>query len=209
MRDLTKEELSLLAEEGKSVKEMSYILGIPAAKVRDFLKLFNVPIQKPRIVWDEARVIELKNHIAAGLTYVEIAEIYHVSKQRIEQVVREKLKETGRIPNERVTKRNRFTGPEWRIRKLLQCGTDHLDRSKLCVEDFLPLPTHCPILSIELNYASFGRSDFSPSIDRIDNSKGYTKDNVTIMSWRANRIKNNGTAEEHKLIYEYLMSKGL
>ena len=64
----------------------------------------------------------------------------------------------------------------------------------------LSFPTHCPILGIELNYSASYRSDDSPSFDRIDSSKGYVKGNVAIMSWRANRIKNDGTAEEHQLI---------
>jgi hypothetical protein len=40
------------------------------------------------------------------------------------------------------------------------------------------------------------------SIDRIDPSKGYTPDNVWLISQRANRIKNDATPEELKLIAE-------
>jgi hypothetical protein len=68
----------------------------------------------------------------------------------------------------------------------------------------LSFPTHCPILGIELNYSASYRSDDSPSFDRIDSSKGYVKGNVAIMSWRANRIKNDGTAEEHQLIANFI-----
>lgn len=68
----------------------------------------------------------------------------------------------------------------------------------------LSFPTHCPILGIELNYSASYRSDDSPSFDRIDSSKGYVKGNVVIMSWRANRIKNDGTAEEHQLIANFI-----
>lgn len=68
----------------------------------------------------------------------------------------------------------------------------------------LTFPTHCPILGIELNYSASYRSDDSPSFDRIDSSKGYVKGNVVIMSWRANRIKNDGTAEEHQRIADFI-----
>jgi len=68
----------------------------------------------------------------------------------------------------------------------------------------LSFPTHCPILGIELNYSASYRSDDSPSFDRIDSSKGYVKGNVAIMSWRANRIKNDGTAEEHQRIADFI-----
>lgn len=66
--------------------------------------------------------------------------------------------------------------------------------------------THCPILGLELDYFAETASENSPSLDRIDNNKGYIKDNVHVISWRANRIKNNGTAEEHRLIADYLDS---
>ena len=58
--------------------------------------------------------------------------------------------------------------------------------------------THCPILGIELDYsASEGKNpDYSPSIDRIDTSKGYTKDNVWVISNKANRMKNDGSKDD-------------
>jgi hypothetical protein len=35
-----------------------------------------------------------------------------------------------------------------------------------------------------------GRTNpFSPSLDRRDNSKGYTKDNVQVVAWFLNRMK--------------------
>lgn len=65
-------------------------------------------------------------------------------------------------------------------------------------------PTHCPILGLELDYFSDYVSESSPSFDRIDPTKGYIPGNVIILSWRANRIKNNGTAEEHYKIAKWL-----
>lgn len=60
------------------------------------------------------------------------------------------------------------------------------------------IPTHCPILGFELriNYKGLTGNDFSPSLDRIDNSKGYTPDNVVVVSFRANRIKKTSSADE-------------
>jgi len=55
----------------------------------------------------------------------------------------------------------------------------------LDVEDF-DIPTHCPILGIELNY---GARNNKPSVDRIDSSKGYVKGNIGIISVLANRKK--------------------
>jgi hypothetical protein len=50
---------------------------------------------------------------------------------------------------------------------------------------------NCPVLDIPLTH---------PSMDRIDSSKGYNKDNIQCISTRANDLKKNGTPEEHMKI---------
>lgn len=68
-------------------------------------------------------------------------------------------------------------------------------------EDSFVLPTHCPILGIELVKNQIGKSGpryNSPSIDRFDPTKGYTKDNVWIISFKANAMKQNASIEELK-----------
>lgn len=62
----------------------------------------------------------------------------------------------------------------------------------------------CPILGMDLDYFTDERQENSPSFDRIDCTKGYVKGNVQIISWRANRIKNDGTAEEHEKIAAFM-----
>ena len=69
------------------------------------------------------------------------------------------------------------------------------------------IPTYCPILGIKLE-GHLGRlSDDSPSLDRIIPEKGYIKDNVWVISNRANRIKNDATLEELKQIVAALEAK--
>jgi len=66
------------------------------------------------------------------------------------------------------------------------------------------LPEVCPILNIPLVYGNEGvRQDNSASIDRLDPTKPYVVGNVCIVSWRANRIKNDGTLEEHKKLVQW------
>jgi len=70
-------------------------------------------------------------------------------------------------------------------------------------EDVL-IPEFCPILGIKLNNFNARKEDNSPSLDRIDNSKGYIKGNIMVISSKANTIKSNGTSDEHRKIADYI-----
>lgn len=72
----------------------------------------------------------------------------------------------------------------------------------LCLDD-IPIPEICPVLGIRLVVGGECRSN-SPSLDRIDNSKGYIKGNVAIISQRANMIKNDASIEEIRAILTYM-----
>jgi len=55
----------------------------------------------------------------------------------------------------------------------------------LTIEDFY-IPEVCPILGVPFDYDV---TNLCPSVDRLDNTKGYIKGNVCIMSTLANRMK--------------------
>lgn len=67
----------------------------------------------------------------------------------------------------------------------------------LTVKDII-IPKYCPILGIELicKNGKPGGHKNSPSLDKIDPSKGYTKDNVQVISHLANMMKAHATNEE-------------
>jgi hypothetical protein len=54
----------------------------------------------------------------------------------------------------------------------------------------------CPLLGIALRFDRITVGGDSPALDRIDNARGYTRDNVWVISARANRIKTDATADE-------------
>ncbi len=69
----------------------------------------------------------------------------------------------------------------------------------------------CPVfktkLEWEYNHEKHGiqkNLENRPSIDRIDSSKGYTKDNVKIISWKANRLKNVSNQQELLMLLNYV-----
>lgn len=65
----------------------------------------------------------------------------------------------------------------------------------LVVEDII-IPDYCPVLGIKLETGDRKNHYNAPSIDRIDNSKGYTKDNVMIVSTKLNLLKKDATIDE-------------
>jgi len=67
----------------------------------------------------------------------------------------------------------------------------------LTVKDII-IPEHCPILETKLACKSgtSGGQKNSPALDRINSKRGYTKDNVQVISHLANMMKSHATQEE-------------
>lgn len=62
--------------------------------------------------------------------------------------------------------------------------------------DIEPLPITCPRLGIPVGRHSNRWAEGSWTLDRIDNTKGYTPDNVQVVSRRANTLKGDATLQE-------------
>lgn len=78
----------------------------------------------------------------------------------------------------------------------------------LTLEDIV-IPKKCPVLGIPLEFSiNKGRKAQaafnSPSIDRVDSTKGYVKDNIRIISNRANLLKGTATLHEMERICAYM-----
>jgi hypothetical protein len=66
------------------------------------------------------------------------------------------------------------------------------------------IPDVCPVLGIPIIQGQSVSNDNSPSIDRIDNTKGYVRGNIRIISDRANKLKSDGALEEIVAIAVYM-----
>lgn len=65
------------------------------------------------------------------------------------------------------------------------------------------IPELCPVLGVPM----IKGTRHAPSIDRKDNSKGYTKDNIEIMSRKANTMKNDATDEELERFADWVKNR--
>jgi hypothetical protein len=65
------------------------------------------------------------------------------------------------------------------------------------------IPDKCPLLGIDIIPKAKDRTH-SPSLDRKDSTKDTSKDNVWVISNRANTLKNDATLQELKTLVENL-----
>lgn len=103
----------------------------------------------------------------------------------------------------------------WNLRKRKRLAKEHYKDNRLkykfwhlkakCKQDNIPfnltlddltIPEYCPILGTKLEFGERKQTGTSPSVDRIDPSKGYVKGNVWVISLKANRMKSDATIEE-------------
>jgi len=106
---------------------------------------------------------------------------------------------------------NRRKDFDYRLQMLLNASKQRSKKksreNKLTLQDIkdtFPKNGLCPIFGIKLVFGDAGFRENSPSIDRLDSKKGYTKDNIQIISWKANRIKKDASIEELELILAYM-----
>ena len=122
---------------------------------------------------------------------------------------RRKKMAASNTPKKPVKKRQKFTNEAAYIRDMI------VSAIKRAVKDNIPynidkldptllkLPSVCPVLGIPLFKGKKRPGDNSPSLDRIYPNKGYMIDNIHIISWKANRIKNDASTEELRKIVDY------
>lgn len=72
----------------------------------------------------------------------------------------------------------------------------------LHADDF-EIPAFCPVLGLPLLVTPGKTTDNSPSLDRIDNAKGYVRGNVVVVSFKANTIKNTATVDELRMVLKF------
>lgn len=160
-----------------------------------------------KTIWKE-EIENISNILSTGKTIEEVGKVYSVSKQRIYQVMEKFGLETINRKKKNFL-RDKEIKYYWLNRILVNKKFSKIERRELL--ESMDVPDICPMLGVELNYNGTGvegwgsKKENSPSLDRIDSSKGYVKDNIQVISWRANRIKNDSTPEELIKIATYML----
>jgi hypothetical protein len=75
----------------------------------------------------------------------------------------------------------------------------------ITIDDF-EIPEFCPAIGVKLEVGIGKLHDFSPTLDRVIPELGYVKGNVVVISYLANRMKNNGTLEQLESLVTWLRS---
>lgn len=102
--------------------------------------------------------------------------------------------EKDRIKNRRYVQNLKENKPEHHL--WLQTGRGARKRGIefALAEREIHIPNVCPILGIPLSFTL--EKNNLPTIDRINNTRGYITSNVWVISWRANKLKSDATLDE-------------
>jgi len=139
--------------------------------------------------------------------YIENRDIILLKKKLKPQKVKKKTKE--QYKKYRETKQSK---PDFLHKCLLSQAKIRANKKNIPFNIDLSdivIPNFCPVLGIPLYKGDGTICDNSPTLDRFDNSKGYVKGNVYVISWRANNLKNDGVLEEFECIVRYMKGEFL
>lgn len=133
----------------------------------------------------------------------------NIEKERQRRRVRylkntEKEHEISRVNQIKARNYNKIHNPEsYILKRTKQSARNRKLEFNLTIEDIV-IPEVCPILGIPL-VMSLGRAtQATPTVDRIDNSKGYIKGNIGIISRHANSCKCNMTIDDVRNLLKYM-----
>ena len=107
-------------------------------------------------------------------------------------------KERRRVWEREYLKQKRLENPEYYLWKSAKKRAKDKQLDFTIEVSNIIIPQFCPLLQIPIVHTvgKGHRSDGSPSLDRLDNSLGYTPSNIIVISWRANFLKSDASYQE-------------
>jgi hypothetical protein len=141
---------------------------------------------------------------------VEISE-YHKTyrEENHEKIISHgyEYREANRESTSAKSKEERRTKPEIHIFRGAKKRAKEKGLPFLIEQSDILVPDFCPILGIPLAVADGKFNDNSPTLDRLIPELGYVPGNIAVISNRANRMKDNATSEEHRLLADWIEGK--
>lgn len=140
------------------------------------------------------------------------SEYYHRNKERILSKLREDWPTYYMDNKERLKQqaiRYREKNYEFHLYRLIRnrCKEKKIEFT-INVEDII-IPEVCPYLKIPLTRTQgHGVVWTNASVDRVDPSKGYTKENIQVISKKANLMKAHATQEELLQFAKSILERG-
>ena len=99
------------------------------------------------------------------------------------------------------------SNPERRLWSSAKARARKEGREFTITPEDIKIPDVCPVFGFELEINTGEKyKSTSPSLDRFDSNKGYTPENIRVISWRANWLKKNMTTAEAQALF-YWMSE--
>lgn len=192
------QEVTELHMEGLNDRQIGELLGCSGTHIAQIRKyILGLPTQES--LRDEMLRKEIPRLHSLGLNDAEIARTLKISHSSVQSFRKTKLNlKTHHVERVYLTEEDRVKGYMIRNTKF-SSGRRGLDFN-LDLED-IKLVEYCPLLNIKLKYRNetgFNDNDRA-TLDRIDNSKGYVKGNVWILSRLANTMKNESSLDQLKL----------
>lgn len=112
-------------------------------------------------------------------------------------VIFRKTSKTVTLCNQCNSERVKSGTVEYKMHQRAKVRAKILNREFNLEVDDIKIPTHCPILGVKLTTKiGSGGAQNSPSLDRINSTKGYTKDNIQVISSMANRMKSDASKDQ-------------
>lgn len=179
----------------KSDNKISKLLRVNSEVISNLRKSLNLPEVSESHRYRE----KIRYFVDKGFSDSFIATQIPISKSHIQYVRKKMGLKTNFIERRYLNKTDRRKG---RIignikhsakKRELEFNLDYTD---------LELPKYCPILGIKLQYGYNPNNLYNASVDRIDNSKGYVKGNIIVVSRLANVMKNSANLNELQLFID-------
>lgn len=197
---MEKSEFLEMYYQGFSDTKIAKILNIDRHNIHKLRKSLNLP-RASFVTFYKDSIIKLVNK---GYSDQRISKLLNISKSMVGYIRKKLGIKTNFIERTYKTREDRLKG--YMIRQIKYSAKRRNIEFDLTYED-IKLPRYCPLLELKLDYESKNASNpLHPSIDRIDNTKGYIKDNIIVLSRQANAMKNEATSEQLRTFSKNLIN---